>query len=156
MPVPVELFGGVNKALLHTEDAGHSTHLIIEQHARVHSVFKSVTFIDASTTTLITPPGNSALVIVDFIISAEKVAAGKVTIRLTDGTNNEDIMTAHTVDGPVNLAFSPQGRWAGWKDARVDIISVGTNIDGTVSLGYYFVPASATLEYDEWTSRRGD
>ena len=155
MPSGVQL-QDVNHNALHTESFGHITHLVIEQHARTHSVFKSTTFTDAGTTTLITPPSGFSIILADFIISAEKVAAGKVTIRFTDGTNTEDIMTAHTLDAPVNLAFSPQGRWEGWVDAKIDVITVGTNIDGTVSVGYYFVVAEAALDYDAWLARRGD
>ncbi len=140
---------------LHIEEFAQSQHLVIEQHARTHSFFKSVTFTDAGTSTLITPDSAHAIVLTDFIISAEKVAAGKVTVRFTDGSNTEDIMTAHTVDGPVNLAFSPQGRWKGWRDARIDVIAVGSNIDGTVSIGYYFLTAAESIKYDDWNQLRG-
>lgn len=128
---------------------------VFATHGELNGHFKSLTFTAAGTTALVTPPAGSAMVLTDFIVSAEKVAAGTVIFRFTDGTNEVDIMAGITVDAPVNLAFSPRGRWRGWKDARVDIVTTGSNIDGTVSMGYYFIKGTEVLDFVEWDALRG-
>ena len=89
------------------------------------------------------------------MLSVEKLTSGSVTIRLTDGSDTVDIFTAIVTDAPVNLAFSPAGRWRGWKDARIDIVSVGNNIDGSVSMGYYFIRGEGVLAFTDWDELRG-
>lgn len=141
--------------LLHTEKVGPHTHLVTEDHSRVATQFKSIAFTTATTTVLATPPKGAAMVITDFLVSAEKVNGGSVSIQLTDGSQTVIIFTAIVTDAPVNLAFSPQGRWRGWKDARIDIVSVGTNIDGTVSMGYYFIRGKeGVLSFADWDAQR--
>jgi len=130
-------------------------HPIVEQKARVGGQFKAATFTDAGTTALVTPPIGSGIVITDFIISIEKVTSGVLTVRFTDGTNNVDILVAQSTDAPVNLTFSPQGRWRGWEDARIDIIAAGNNVDGSASLGYYFISDVDVLPFAEWDALRG-
>lgn len=142
-------------ARLHTETVGPHTHIIVEDHARVATQFKSLAFTDAATATLVTPPKGTAMVMTDFTVSAEKLTGGSVSLRFTDGTDTVIIFTAIVTDAPVNLTFSPAGRWRGWRDARMEIVSVGNNIDGAVSMGYYFIRGEAgVLSFADWDALR--
>ena len=77
-------------------------------------------------------------------------------MRFTDGTDTVIIFTAIVTDSPVNLAFSPAGRWRGWRNARMEVVSVGNNIDGSVSMGYYFIRGTAgVLSFTDWDEQRG-
>lgn len=117
--------------------------------------FKTIAFTDAATTVLTSPPAGAAIVVVDVLVSTEKLNGGSVTVRFADETNVVNIFSAIVTDAPVNLAFSPAGRWRGWRGARLEIVSVGPNIDGTVSAGYYFIRGSSVLSFDDWDTERG-
>jgi len=145
----------INRKPLHTETVGGNTHLIVEEHARVNTQFKSTTFTSDGTITVVTPPPGTAIVFTDFLISAKKFSAGNVSIRFTDGTDTVDIFVQDATDAPVFLAFSPQGRWRGWKDAQIDVVVVGADTDPTVAIGYYFIRGEGVLSFADWDAERG-
>lgn len=145
----------VGGKLLHTEVIGEHTHLVTVDHARTNSQFKSTTFTGATTQTVVTPPKGQVIVMTDFLISAKKFSAGELKIQFTDGTDTVDIFVQDVTDLPVYLAFSPVGRWRGWKDARIDIVVVGDDTDPTVALGYYFLKGEGVLTFADWDAQRG-
>lgn len=140
---------------LHTETIGKHTHLVTEDHSRVSTQFKAATITSASTATVVAPPAGNALVLTDLIVSAEKVAGGSITVQFTDGTNTIVIFKASLVDAPVAIAMPFAGRWRGWKDAKIDMVGVGTNIDADVSIGYYFIKGAGVLAFNQWDKLRG-
>jgi len=153
MSIFAKLVDGLG-VLLHTETVGHHTHLIIEDHSRAASQFKTTTFTGEGTTAVVTPRIGGAIVLTDFIIGSKKFSAGSVEIRFTDGTNTESIYIADTDDVPISIAFSPAGRWRGWLDARIDVVVVGADTDPTVAIGYYHLTEGSVLSFSDWDAER--
>jgi len=153
MPVNAILVD-VNGVPLHTALQGGEIHLVTEDHSRVDTQFKAATFTDASTVTIVTAPSGGALVLTDLIMSAEKLNGGSVTVQFDDGTNTVIVAKAIVTDAPVMLAIAFAGRWRGWQDADLQVVAVGSNIDGDVSVGYYKVKGEGVLPFNEWDGLR--
>jgi len=75
-----------------------------------------------------------------------------VEVRFTDGTNTVSLYgPASQVDFPVQIAHGFVGRCQGWRDARIDVVTVGT-ADATVTICYTKIPTS--LPFKEWDALR--
>lgn len=140
--------------LLHTEQVGPHFHLVTEDHARVNTQFKNNSLADAGTAVVVTPPKGTAIVITDLVYSAEKVAAGKLTVQFTDGSDTVILKSAILVDAPVDGAISYAGRTKGWKDARVDMVATGSNVDADVTVHYYILKGKGVLSFADWDAER--
>lgn len=142
-----------NKQQLHTVEGEHGDEPILVNStlARAHGVFASATRGSAGTTVIVQPSLNQEIVMTDLMLSAEKQAGSTVTIQWTDGANTVVIFIADTVDAPVTLAIPFAGRWQGWKDARLELVT-DTNGNVTVAVGYYKVETGIT--FAEWNGRR--
>lgn len=119
--------------------------------AQAHGTFTSANRSTAGTTILTSPNTNGSLILTDLIIGTDKVNNATVTVQVTDGSQTEPIFATNVTDAPANVAISFAGRWQGWKDARVELVTTNT-VDATVSLGY--VKAPIGLDYVEWDARR--
>lgn len=127
--------------------------LIIQNPANVYGHFKAVTRTTAGTTIVVSPPSGGAIALTDLIISSDKVANSSVTIRFTDGTNTITIFSASTNDAPVNINIPFAGRWRGWTDARLEVVTVST-VNATVAAGYYKLSSGLSQAYLDWDSGR--
>ena len=87
----------------------------------------------------------------DLIISADKVNSGSITLQFTDGTETVVIYKGITTDAPINISLAVAGRFRGWADARIDLVTVGA-VDANVTLGY--LSLSQSLTYSVWNSAR--
>lgn len=114
-------------------------------------VFKSVSLTTASTTTITTPVNGGSIVLTDLVISAEKKNAGTVIIRFTDGTNTINIFQGTLTDAPINLSVPFVGKWEGWRDARLEVVT-NQNTVATIALGYYKVKTGRN--FTDWDSLR--
>ena len=150
-PVFLETIDGV---LLHTEEVGPHTHLIVEDHSRVATQFRSVANTGAETQAAVTPPAGTAIVITDVILGAEKAASGSVTVQFTQGSDTVIVFKISTVQNPVSLHIPFAGRWRGWKDARIDVVTAGGNSDSDVSVGYYILRGEGVLSFADWDAQR--
>ncbi len=130
---------------------GDEIYLVTAGFLQTHGTFKSASRSTAGTTIITSPNGNGSLILSDLIIGTDKVNGASVTVRLTDGTNTINIFSTVVTDAPANLALSMAGRWQGWRDARIELVTVGT-VAATVSVGYVKVPVSSP--YSEWDSYR--
>lgn len=138
-----------DKETLHTETVGKRTHLVIEDHARVATQFKVAATTSAATTVIVKPNSGGALVITDFILNQDKVASGDLILQFTDGSDTEIFFKSGTKDAQIILAHGFAGRMFGWRDARVEMISAGTNPTTNVTIVYYHLLESITfLEWD--------
>ena len=115
-PVWLQTLGGV---LLHTEKVGAHTHLVVEDHARVATVYKDATHTTAATTQVAEPESGGAIVVTDLTVSAEKINGGVVTVQWNDGTDTAVIYKGLVTDDTVNLHIGYVGRKLGWKDANI-------------------------------------
>ena len=147
----------VDKAgtLLHTEKVGPHTHAVTEDHARVATQFRTTANTGAETQIAVTPPKGSAIVITDVILGGEKAASGSIAIQFTDGSDTVIVFKISTVQNPVSLHIPFAGRWRGWKDARIDVVTTGGNSDADVSIGYYIIRGTVgVLSFADWDALR--
>ena len=115
------------------------------------SNFKSSNRTTAGTTTITEPGAGGSIQVLDMLISAEKKNGGAVTVRFNDGTNIVSMFRADLTDAPANIAASFAGRWQGWKDARLEMVTASTE-NATVAVSYLKRPQS--LEFAEWDAFR--
>jgi len=125
--------------------------LLVTDPTMVHGTFKSATRATAGTTNITTPTANGSLLITDIVISGEKANSATTEVRFTDGSNNVTIFLTQQVDFAANLGVAFQGRVQGWRDARIDMITTGTQ-DVTVLVCYSKVPEG--LPFLEWDALR--
>ncbi len=154
MPVnsTLQTIEGVN---LHTETVGHHTHLVTEDHSRVATHFKTAATTSAATTTIVQSKPGQAIVITDIILAQDKVASGALTIQFDDdATNTVILLKVDTSDAQVTGHFPFAGRVRGWKDARVEMISAGTNPSTNVTVMYYHLAGEQVLSFNDWDALR--
>ena len=149
----VTLYDGIQR--LHTGDGltTDSPILAVSEEARLYGAFRSKTRTTAGTTAVITPISGGSLILTDLLISGEKQATSSVEVRFTDGSNTVTVFLVSQSDAPASLAHSFAGRFHGWKDARVDMITTGAG-DATVTIGYYKINGSRTLPFEAWDALR--
>ena len=51
----------------------------------------------------------------------------------TDGVETINIIVADSTNAPINLAIPFAGRWQGWRDARIDLITVNAVAPGYIA-----------------------
>ena len=119
---------------------------------KLYSVFKSSARTTTGTTIVVQPESGEAITVTDLLISAEKMA-GSLTVQFNDGTNAVALFGVALTDAPASFGVPFNGRWMGWRDARIEMI---TSTDGTalVCVGYTKIPSKHTLSYAEWNALR--
>jgi len=125
--------------------------LITSDFVRAFGVFRAAARITAGTTTIVTPPASGSILLTDLMISGEKQAGSTTSVQFTDGTDTVTIFLASQVDAPPQIAIPFAGRFQGWKDAQIDMVTSGAG-DATVTIGYVKVPNG--LPFDEWDAYR--
>ena len=105
----------------------------------------------AGTTTVLAPAIAGSLVVTDLIISADKVNSGSVILQFTDGTETVVLYKGITTDAPINIALAVAGRFRGWEDARIELVTTGA-VDASITLGYLSLTQSLT--YSVWNAAR--
>ena len=148
------------KRALHVEETWNETHAVEGTEVlpvyltagMAHGTFKAVTISGATTTIVVEPNDEGSLILTDLFVSADKVNNASVTVRFSDGTTNIPIIAPIVTDAPVNIGASLAGRWQGWKDARVEVVTDAAGQNVTVSVGYIKMPTG--LPYAEWDSLR--
>jgi len=151
--IKAEIIGGGS---LESVSVGHSPCggvLFAMPPSKLHGTFKASTRTTAGTTNIVTPKGGGSICVTDIIVTTEKKNLGTVTVSMTDGTNTINLIRALVTDAPCNLASSIAGRFPGWKNARIDMITV-EDFTATVTVGYIRVPANESLSYADWDALR--
>lgn len=116
-----------------------------------HGLFKATTLSGAGTTTLASAPPGGSLIITDLVVSAKRANNSTLTVRFSDGTNTETLISPDTVNQSTNFSWVPVGRLHGWLDADLEVVITGS-LDATVTAGY--VKISDALVYSEWDGLR--
>ena len=116
-----------------------------------HGTFRATSRTSAGVETIVSPLDEGSLIITDIMVTSDRVNSGSITISFTDGTENIDIVSADTTDAPVTISMPIEGRFQGWKNARVDLTVVG-NVTTTVVVGYVKMPEG--LSYSQWDALR--
>lgn len=117
----------------------------------IHGTFKSVTRTGAGTTTIVAPVMNGSLIITDIVVTGEKQAASDVTLQFTDGAQTIVLLNPFSTDAPPTLSVSFVGRVQGWKDAQLDMVTVGI-ADAQILVCYTKLPVG--LPFAEWDALR--
>jgi len=153
MPLRVELVKqGKSKALRTSTPFGADRELLnTVPYMAGESKWKTINMVTAATEILVTPPVEGSVAITDILMSSDKTNATSVAIRFTDGTNVENIFKGDSTNAPIQIAHSFTGLLFGWKDARIDIETVGA-VDATITVAYVRIPDG--LEFADWDALR--
>ena len=143
-----------DKKALHTSDGWDNLPVLeTTTHAAMSGSFRAVSRASAGTTIITSPNVGGSIVLTDLMLTTDKVNGATVTIHFTDGVNTIVIIDAVVTDAPCNIATSFIGHWHGWKDARIELITVST-VKATVACGYFKADALHTQDYSEWNAER--
>jgi len=147
---------GSNGNLIGIEDHneaehGLHTHLLTMGPGQAHGLFKAVSGTAAATTTITSPDNGGRIAITDIMLSAEKKNTGTIELRFTDGAETITIFKAILTDAPIAIAQAMAGLWRGWKDARLEVVTV-QDFTYTVACGY--IKENDGLAYSDWDARR--
>jgi hypothetical protein len=148
------LINGARGKALHTADVGISTSdpvLVAHTEASIVGVFQFVSRTSAGTTIITTPVAGGSLILTDMLISADKAVGGKVTVCFNDGTNEQNVISFNTDDKSLNETIAFAGRFQGWKDARLEVVTIA-NFEVDVTAGYYKVDTSR--DFADWNAQR--
>ena len=152
--IKTEIQGGdSNKSVDVINSEGHGL-LTSTSLDKIFGTFKASTRATAGTTIIVQPSSGESIVLTDLIVTAEKRGGGGIlTVRFTDGTNTVNIAVVNIVDAPANFAIPFAGKWQGWLDARIEMVT-DQNFATTVSCGYRKVSSKYTFLYAEWDAQR--
>lgn len=124
---------------------------LFEDYVTAFSTFQSVTRSTGGTTTIVTPRGGGSINVVDIMVSATKVNAATVSLVFDDDTDSEILFTISTNNQPVTLSWGVKGRMQGWRDARLDLVTVNSTL-AFVTVVYMKLPDG--LIFSEWDDLR--
>lgn len=115
-------------------------------------LFKSVTRTSIGITIIAEPELDGALVITDLLISTNEQKDSLVEVNFIDGTNSVNIVTGDVSSGPLSITITFIEKRQGWKNARIELKTVGRPFNANVSIGY--IKVSTGLDFDDWDSLR--
>lgn len=148
------LVGGPSNDALYTCKPFNGKELLIAgTYHQVHGVWKEVESSTATTTVIAEPAPDGYLVITYLFVSSEKDNLGVITLQLTDGTNTETFFTRNLANEPLlaEIDFS-NSRVAGWKDARLEMVTSGASFNANSFVAYTKLPEG--LEFSDWNAMR--
>ena len=121
---------------------------------KLNGRFKAATRTTDGTTIITEPDSGGSISLTDLIVTTEKRAAGgHLTLRFTDGTNTINIAVVNVIDAPANFGIGLSGRWQGWINARLEMVT-DEDFSATVSAGYLKVSPKYTLLFTAWDEQR--
>jgi len=126
-------------------------HLLTMGMGDAHGLFKAVSGTTAATTTITSPDNGGNIALLSIMLSAEKKNTGTIELRFTDGTETITVFKAVLTDAPIAFGGAIGTVWRGWKNARLEVVTVQDFIY-TVTSGY--VKERSGLPYAEWDSLR--
>ena len=125
--------------------------LVIEDYVTAFSTFQSVSRSTGGTTTVVTPPAGGSISVTDIVLSATKVQSATVSLIFDDDTNSETLFTIALTNEPVTFSWGIKGRMQGWRDARLDLVTVNST-NAFVTVSYMRLPKG--LVFSEWDALR--
>lgn len=132
---------------------GQEEVLIVEDYVTAFSTFKTVQPTTVSTTRIATPKASGTVAVTDILLSIRKKTNAIVTLQFNDGTNQEILYSADVTNEALYLTHTVKGRMQGWKDAYLELIISGANVDTNCTIVYLKLPLS-TLDYTDWDALR--
>ena len=142
-----------DKRALHTADVQPSPEpvLVTENLHRIHGTFAAQSRSTGGTTILAAPEIDQEIVLTDLIVSTDRVASSTLVIHWTDDAETIVIYSGNANDAPINFAIAFAGRWAGWKNARIEMVTNNT-LKANIAVGYYKLPEGLT--FAQWDAIR--
>ena len=113
--------------------------------------FKVAERTSAGTTTVVDVLPDGSIILTDIFIATDKTNSGTVILQFNDDTNTEIIYKGHATDAPVNIAMNLSGRFRGWKNARLEMVT-NNSVDASVTVGYIKVRSS--IDFAAWDAAR--
>jgi hypothetical protein len=141
------------RALLIKEMEDGNCVLVVDQYAHTNSAFYTASSTKKSTVRVITPKISAGLVLTDLIITYGKVGGGVITVQFNDGINSIVVFTAASTDAPIAIAIPLAGKFAGWTNAWLEMITTQDET-ASVTAGFYRTKPEFTLSYTEWLEDR--
>lgn len=127
--------------------------LVLTNAYRTHGTFQTAQIVAPTTTTLVSPEGDGAIIITDIVVSAKKVNNTTLTLQFSDGVNTAVILAPDTINEPVSFSWSPQGRIQGWRGAEIQVVTGGAGLpSAAVTIGY--MKTKTSLQFGEWDAFR--
>ena len=151
--IKAEIIGGKGPKVANVDEVCGYGILATADPCKMYGTFASGTHAAAGTTAIVTPLGGGSVIITDILVTSEKKQNGTITVRFTDGTNTVNMLGFNVNDAPAQLSVNLAGRFPGWKDARVEMVTV-EDFDATVTIGYLKVVAKYSLSYNDWDALR--
>jgi len=144
---------GTPVGIEHHNEAVHRehTHLLTMGMGDAHGLFKAVSGTTAATTTVTLPDIGGNIALLSLMLSAEKKNTGSIEVRFTDDTETITVFKGILTDAPIAFGGAIGTVWRGWKDARLEVVTVQDFIY-TVTAGY--VKERDGLAYADWDSLR--
>ena len=125
--------------------------LITEDYVTAFSTFRSVTRTTGGTTAVVTPAGGGSIAVTDVMLSATKVQSATVSLVYDDDTRSETLFTIALTNEPVTFSWGIKGRLQGWRDARLDLVTVNSTL-AFVTVVYMQLPEG--LVFGDWDALR--
>ena len=139
----------------HAEVDGTSS-LGVMTYGMAHGHFNSEISTANDTTVIITARDADAFSITDLLVQTDRANGGIVTLRITDGTYTETLVSGSFNDAPIAAALSVAGRMESWQGARLELVCASTAANHTVTctVGYFRVPEEIARTYSVWDTER--
>lgn len=145
------LVNPANGKALHIDEQDGRQILVVTTENFIHGTFKTVNHLAAGTSTITEPQGDGAIALTDLIVNTDKTNNGTIVVRFTDGTESVTIFAGTATDAPINFAIAFNGRWEGWRNARVEMQTT-LALTASVALGYYRLERGD--QFAAWDARR--
>lgn len=126
--------------------------LVVENQHRINGYWANSKITTQTTTTLVPAVPGSAIILTDLIVNVDRTANLTLVIRFGDGVNTEVLFEPDVNNLQFNVAFSPQGRFGGWKSADLQAVTGGANGNISITVGCYHITEADS--YSEWISKR--
>lgn len=152
MTIPFYEIDEKTEEQLHVAETPFGVIKVVESVFRLHGVFKSATRTTAGTTIIVAPDTGGSIVLTDLIISTDKTNGTTTTIQFTDGSQTITLFSGDSTNNSINLAISFGGRWEGWMDSRLELVTAGGNVTATASVGYFKL--SEGKQFSVWDKLR--
>ena len=151
--IKAEIHGGESSRNADVADVCGFGILAAASPSKTFGTFSAATHAAAGTTAIVTTDSGGSIIVTDILVTSEKKQNGTITISFTDGTNSVDVIGFNVNDAPAQLAANLAGKFGGWKDARIDLVTV-EDFDVTVTVGYMKISANHSESYADWDAQR--
>lgn len=127
-----------------------------ETYGQAYGHFNSEISTANETIVVIAARDKDAFSLTDIVVQTDKANGGLVTLRITDGTYTETLVSGSFNDAPISVNLSVAGRMESWQQCRLELVTSSTAANHTVTCtaGYFRVPEAEARTYQVWNFER--